>query len=176
MKLRAAIILLSAPLILAAPGCRQPPTRCTDAYHQVPPEIAGTWKARESPWKIVLAQDGTVSSAVIDMGQVEVTPNQTTKVEMKDGSWSTFRAGDCIVEYTPATRELFVSIRMEEIHVVFADNVIDGNSTDRFVGLVSEDGREWSADWVKIFDYGPRFPQDPNDIFATPLIFEKIED
>ena len=143
---------------------------------QLPPDIAGTWKAQDSPWKIVLSPDRTVSSAVIPMGEVEIKPNQTTKVEMKDGSFSTFKAGDCVVEYTPDTRELFVSVEMEKIHIRFLDNVIDGNSIDRFVGPVSEDGKFWMADWIAVFDYGPRFPQEPNDIFAKPLVFEKIED
>jgi hypothetical protein len=110
------------------------------------------------------------------MGQAEIRPNETTKIEMKDGQFSTYKAGDCPVEYTPATRELFVSIELEDIHIVFLDNVIDGKSTDRFVGPVSQDGKEWTTEWIKIFDYGPRFPQDPNDIYAEPLVFDKIED
>jgi len=32
------------------------------------------------------------------------------------------------------------------------------------------------ADWINIFDYGPRLPQDANDIYAEQLIFEKLED
>ena len=95
---------------------------------------------------------------------------------MLDGKFSTFKTGDCVVDYTPATRELFVSVEMEKMHIVYMDNVIDGNSIDRFVGPVSEDGKVWTADWINVFDYGPRFPQDPNDIFAEPLIFDKIED
>lgn len=110
------------------------------------------------------------------MGEVEIRPNQTTKVEMIDGSISTFKAGDCIVEYIPNTRELFVSVEMKEIHVVYLDNMLDGNSIDRFVGPVSKDGKTWTADWINVFDYGPHFPQDANDIYAGPLIFEKVKD
>jgi hypothetical protein len=110
------------------------------------------------------------------MGEVEIRPNKTTRVEMRDGSFSTYATGDCVVNYTPATRELFVSIEMKKIHVLFMDNVIDGNSIDRFVGPVSEDGKVWTPDLISVFDYGPRFPQDPNDIFAQPLVFEKVED
>lgn len=142
----------------------------------LPPDIAGTWKAYGSSWKIVLSPDGTVSSALIPMGTIEVRPNQTTEMEMKDGSISTFKAGDCIVEYTPETRELFVSVEIEEFHIIFLDNRIDGNSIDRFIGPVSEDGKAWMTDWINVFDYGPRFPQGPNDIIAVPLIFERIED
>jgi hypothetical protein len=68
-----------------------------------------------------------------------------------------------------------VSVEMKKIHVVFMDNEVNGNSLDRFIGPVSEDGKVWTADWINIFDYGPRFPQDPNDIYAEPVVFDKIE-
>jgi len=174
MKLRTAVILVLAWMLLSTCGC-PPANRPSSNKPLLPSDIAGAWKARQSPWKIVLAPNGTVSSAVIDMGEVEVRPNKTSKVEMKDGSFSTYRAGNCIVEYTPATRELFVSVEMKKIHVVFMDQLIDGNSTDRFVGPVSEDGKQWTAEWIKTFDYGPRFPQDPNEIYAEPVVFDKIE-
>lgn len=167
-------VLLSG--ILGCQDANRITDKAVDANEQFPAFLAGTWKAEGRPWKITLNPDGTVASAVIPMAKVEVKPNQTTKVEMKDGSFSTFKAGDCIVEYMPGTKELFVSVEMEHIHITYQDNVIDGNSIDRFVGPVSEDGKVWTADWISIFDYGPRFPQDPNDIFAEPLIFKKLED
>jgi len=183
MRTKAAIIFLGprlAGIFLAwiffpAAGCQTPTKQSSAGKTILPTDIAGTWKAQDSLWKIVISGDGTLSSAVIPMGEVEIKPNQTTKVEMKDGSFSTFKAGDCVVEYTPKTRELFVSVQMEKIHVKFLDNVIDGNSIDRFVGSVSQDGKFWMADWITIFDYGPRFPQEPNDIFAKPLVFEKMK-
>ena len=134
MKQKTATFLVLAWISLWACGC--PPHSNGRGVPKVtlPPDIAGTWKARDSRWKIVLSPDGTVSSAVVPMGNVEIRPNQTTRMEMKDGSWSTFKAGDCIVDYTPATRDLFVSVEMEEMHIVYMDNVIDGNSIDRFVG------------------------------------------
>ena len=168
-------LFVLAWIFWTAVSCQTVTKQSSAGKTTLPPDIAGTWKAQDSPWKIVLSPDGTVSSAVIPMGEVEIKPNQTAKVEMKDGSFSTFKAGDCVVEYTPDTRELFVSVEMEQIHIKFVDNVIDGNSVDRFVGPVSEDGKFWMADWITVFDYGPRFPQEPNDISAKPLIFEKIE-
>jgi hypothetical protein len=175
MRLKARLIFILGLIGLWATGCQRPSRELPVRGAVLPPDIAGTWKAQDSPWKIVLSTDGTVSSAVIPMGVVEVRPNQTTKIEMKDGSYSTFKAGDCAVEYIPTMRELFVSVQMEEIHVVFLDNVVDGNSIDRFIGPVSEDGKVWTADWITVFDYGPRFPQDANDTFGGQLIFEKIE-
>jgi len=163
-----------AIVLLLIHGCQGPHDKGI-AKTPLPPEVAGTWQGRNSLWKITLNPDGTVSSAHIDMGNVDVRPNKATRVEMRDGQFSTYKAGDCIVEYTPATRELYVSVEMEQIRVVYLDNVIDGNSIDRFAGPVSQDGKTWIADWIKVFDYGPRFPQDPNDTYNGPVTFEKID-
>jgi len=157
-------------------GCQNTAIKQGKTDGALPAEVAGVWKAKGSAWKIVLGTDGTVRSAVIPMGQVEIRPNQVTKVEMQDGSWSTFEAGDCVVQYNPQSRELYVSIEMKRVHIQYMDNVIEGNSVDRFIGPVSEDGKTWMADWITVFDYGPRFPQDPNDVAAEPLIFEKLEE
>ncbi len=175
MGLKAVITLFLVWIFLGAFGCQKPNKQSSSDRAILPPDIAGTWKAQDSPWKIVLSPDGKVSSAVIPMGEIEIKPNRTTKVKMKDGSISTFTTGDCVVEYTPINRELYVCIEMEKIHIKFLDNVITGNSTDRFVGSVSQEGRFWMADWITVFDYGPSFPQEPNDIAAKPLVFEKVE-
>lgn len=173
MKLRTAIILALVWIGLLTCGCPRSPK----PQVMLPPDIVGTWKARGNTWQIVLSPDGTVASAVIDMGAVAIRPNKTTKVEMKDGQFSIYKAGDCSVEYNPDERELFVSIEMENIHVVFLENVIDGNSTDRFMGSVSQDGKEWTVEWIKVYDYGPRFPSgDPNEQYARPLVFDKVQE
>ena len=65
---------------------------------------------------------------------------------------------------------------MERIHIPFGPESVEGNSLDRFVGPVSEDAKVWTADWIAIFDYGPRFAQEPNEIFAQPLVFDKTEE
>jgi hypothetical protein len=174
MRLQPARFLLISIVCQLLVGCHTLWQPAQSPRTPLPPEIAGTWQAQDNPWRVVLSPDGTVSSAVIPMCTIEVRPNQVSRTEMKDGSWSTFKAGDCTVQYSPDTRELFVTVRMDSIHVVFLDNVIEGNSTDRLIGPVSQDGKSWAADWISVFDYGPRFPQDANDVVAEPLIFEKI--
>ena len=176
MKTKVTVVFISALVLWTAEGCQNRSGRPAANRIMLPPDIAGTWQADDSPWQIVLSPNGTVTSAVIPLGEVEIRPNKTTKVEMDDGSYSTYKAGDCVVEYNADTRELFVSVEMKEIHVKYLHNVLDGSSTDRFVGPVSKDGKSWAADWINISDYGPRFPQDANDIFAEPMIFRKVKD
>lgn len=177
MKLRTvSVFFLIACILPACSGCHKGSSRRPVGTTPLPPDIAGTWQARESQWKITLSTDGTVSSMRIPMSAEELRPNQTTKVEMKHGEFSTFKAGDCDVEYTPETRELFVEIKVDDMHIAFPGDAIEGHTVDKFMGPVSEDGKVWTTDWINVFDYGPRFPQDPNGIVAEPLVFDKIED
>ena len=144
-----------------------------------PPSLAGTWLT-SSPdvpgWQIVLTPQGTVSSAIIPLMGTTIRPNKTTKVEMKDGSFSTFTAGDCPVDYDPVTRELSVVIYVKELHIKFMDISMKGYTKDVFSGKVSEDGKTWLPDWINLFDYGPDLPQDPNDAYSGVLPFAKIKD
>jgi len=149
------------------------------AKSSFPPFLAGTWltSSPETPgWQIVLTPEGTVSSAIIPMMGTIISPNQTTKIEMKDGSFSTFKAGDCPVDYDPITLELSVVIYVERIHIKFMDIVTDGYSKDVFAGKVSEDGKTWLPDWIGLFDYGPGLQQDPNDAYNGVLPFAKVAD
>jgi hypothetical protein len=142
----------------------------------LPEHVAGTWQARESDWRIVLDPNGTVGSALIPLGKVWVSPNKITKVEMKDGSFSTYEGGDCVAKYDPLKGELYVLIEVANLDIRYLDQQITGNSTDRFIGLVSEDGKKWTTDWITQFDYGPRFPQDENDVYGGILIFDKVKE
>jgi hypothetical protein len=142
----------------------------------LPPEVAGTWKARDRLWKITLLPDGTVHSVLIPLGLAEVGPNQALHFEMKDGSISTVKAGNCTADYNPKTRELFVKVDVEHIEIRFEDQLLEGHSENIFFGVVSEDGKLWETEFLEVFDYGPRFPQDANDIIPEPVVFEKVQD
>ncbi len=177
---RVSDVLLCAVLgLVVAGGCIGPGGESNDGRGVVenrpklPEIVVGTWQAQDSPWRITLGAEGVVS-AVIPLGVVQIRPNQVTEVEMKDGSVSTYKAGDCYAEYNPLNRELFVSIEIEELHIRFMDEKLEGNSIDRFIGTVSEDGQTWDAELINIFDYGPRFPQGENGIYPEPMVFEKV--
>jgi len=169
------LVMKAKSVVLAEIGCvLMFLAGCGSTGGNLPPEVAGIWLAYDAPWVIELSPDGNVVSAMIPMGEVEIGPNQTTEAEMLDGQISMYEGGDCPVEYNPQTRELTVTIAVKAFHVKFYDDRIDGNSTDTFMGRVSEDGRTWYADWYSIFDYGPRFPMDANEIYSGPVLFEKV--
>jgi hypothetical protein len=47
-----------------------------------------------------------------------------------------------------------------------------GNVKYMFNGTVSRDWKEWVTGYMQEFDFGPRFPVDPNDT-VEQVIFEK---
>lgn len=139
-----------------------------------PSFAAGTWQQRDGVWKIVVEPNGVVSSIILPLGTVVVRPNRTSELKMKDGSVSTIVGGDFVSECEPTTRELQVYIETKEIHIRFLDHRMNGNRLDSFCGPVSEDGKVWEPNWIEIFDYGPEMPQDVNEIYPEPIIFDKV--
>jgi hypothetical protein len=133
---------------------------------EFPEFLAGTWKAKDSPWKIVLAADGTVSSAVIPMGEVEVRPNQTTKVEGWRGEPGIFEAGDFVAQYGPKNRELVVTIEMKRIYAEMG-GILDGTCKYYLIGGLSEDGEIWNADVFNLLDAVVLAPE-PNSAEGKP--------
>jgi hypothetical protein len=126
---------------------------------------------------MVIEPNGTVSSAVIPL-YVIIRPYQITRETMIDGTISTYLGGDCHAEYNPANRELFVIIETKELHISMYGERVDGNEVDTFIGPVSEDGKVWTPQWIQLFNYGPDFPQDVNNIEPNPLpiFLDKVED
>jgi len=159
-----------AVVFCLASGCNGP----ASSNKAFPSFLVGTWQMEGGVWRIVIEPNGTVSSAFVPMGEAEIRPNQTTEFEMADGSKSHITGGEFLAEYNPSTRELFVSIEQKEIYIVLPGYTINGNGLDTFRGPVSKDGSTWNAGWTNVFDYGPLFPQDVNDIYTEPIVFKKV--
>ena len=171
-------------------GCKRPagekvgqqPAR-DKPNEQIPLSIAGTWQMRDGVWRMTIEPNGIVSSVIHpSFFEREVRPHQTTEVEMLDGNFSSVECGDFFAEYNQTDRNLFVSIEVNAFHIRFYEIRWDGPGgvgpaqVDRFEGPVSEDGKVWVCDWINVFDYGPDFPQDPNDIEPSGCIFDKVEE
>ena len=136
-------------------------------------QLSGTWRAESSPWEIVITEEGGILSAIMALGEASVKPNAKTAIEMQDGSFSTFQGGDFTLAYNPQNRELSIEIKIKKIDVRYQEDRIEGNSEYIFTGVVSEDFKAWEPEFFEIFDYGPRFPQDTNDIMGIPMRFIK---
>ena len=183
---RLLVLLGCAVLLSALAGC-QNPNRAVEVIieggGEFPEFLVGTWKADKDGWEFVFEPDGTISSAVISLGRIRVKPGQKTTLPMKKGGKGIFEPGQWLVHYAPAERELMVKISLENFYVQLGGGVLEGKSTDVFIGTISEDGNFWQADWTSFADYTAhtaKYPdfkmtEDPNYGHSQALTFEKVE-
>jgi hypothetical protein len=154
---------------------------------QFPQELVGKWKADRAGWEFTFERDGSLSSAVIAMGQIELKPGRKNVVPMKLGKESVFEPGEWVVQYDSRTKELIVILDIQSFTVVMGENIVEGSSKDIIAGPVSEDG-VWTADWVSYPDYIARTPEHPEFRLTDPenpdpattdmgkLVFRKVAD
>ncbi len=151
---------------------------------EFPEFLVGGWKADKHGWQFVFEPDGAISSAVISLGRIRMKPGEVTTVPMKMGGKGVFEPGEWMVHYAPAGRELTVKISLKNFYVELGKGVVEGKSTDIFVGPISQDGQGWLADWTSFPVYTahtpeyPNFPmyEDPNQGLTYSLIFEKVQE
>lgn len=148
-----------------------PPRGAVDVIVQgrseFPEFLAGIWKAGSS-WEVVFEPDGTISSAVIALGQVRIKPNQKTEFQAgRKSKLGIFEAGDCKAYYDPASRDLSVVIEMKHIYAEVGGGIIDGTCEYYISGSISEDGENWDTDVVELLDLSVQLP-DPNSTEEEP--------
>jgi hypothetical protein len=152
-----------------------------DGDAEFPQFLIGRWRADKGGWEIVLEPDGKISSAVVSLGRVRLTPGQMTKTQMVLGGEGLFKPGKWTVQYSPQRRELGIEIAIEHFRVELGENVVQGKTRDFFIGTVSTDGRLWWADRYTFPEYivdtrkypNYRLPFDPNDSARESLVFQK---
>lgn len=151
---------------------------------EFPQFLVGRWKADKQGWEFVFEPDGKISSAVIALGRIRMKPGQVTTVPMRGGGKGIFEPGQWLVHYVPASRELMVEISLKNFYAELGGGVLEGKSTDVFIGTISEDGKSWHVDWIGFPDYTahsaekPNFKMtvDPNYGRSDSLVFEKVND
>jgi hypothetical protein len=150
---------------------------------QFPQFLVGRWKANAHGWQFVFEPNGTISSAVISMGEVEIIPGQTATFPTRGGGEAVFKPGLWTVQYDPQFRELTVEVVFDYIHFEMGPDLLEGKSRDVFVGEVSQDGKTWQADWVSFPDYMAyasqtrRLTTTPEESLAgaVTITFEKLQ-
>jgi hypothetical protein len=174
--------------IIASAGCRSPETGSGDSVQVIiegsrawPASLVGRWKADQHGWEIVFDSAGRITSAVLSLGRVEVTPGHRTTVPTRGGQ-GVFEPGPWTVHYVSATSQLTVKLVMDHIRVEMADNVLEGRSIDTFSGTVSESDGIWQTQWTAFTRYHVHAAQDGDVELSTdpmygearPLTFQKV--
>jgi hypothetical protein len=171
-------------------GCRQPLQHQADPVQVIvegdgefPNSLAGRWKARQHGWEFQIEPNGRISSAILGLGHVRVVPGTTTTRPTKSGSQAVFTPGPWTVHYVPSTRELTVRITMDHVRVEMAGNLLEGSSTDTFVGSVAPTNRTWQTQWTTFARYVAHTPDgaatdlstDPTYGETKTLVFDRAD-
>jgi len=184
---RLVILLECAVLVLGLAGCRNSnkSNKAIDIIivggGRFPKPLVGKWKPDNAGWEFVFEPDGSISSAVIDSGLLRVHPmsERITTIPLIDGGLGTYELGKWMVQYSPVDRELAVEVVVDHYHLDLKTYGLKGNSTDLFVGHVSDDWQTWQAEWFtfpKVFALTPQpeeLPFDANDNPKGTFLFEK---
>ncbi len=96
---------------------------------QFPSCLAGTWKA-DYGWQITFEDDGDISSSVIALGAVRITPGETSVVPMKLGGEGVYEPGTWIVQYDPEDRSLNVEVVIKAFRAELGDDILEGTTID----------------------------------------------
>ncbi len=184
------VLILSLWAILLG-GCSRPLHRQADDVQVIvegggkfPSSLAGRWNSQQQGWEFEFEPDGRISSAVISFGLARIIPGKTTTIPTRSGDQAVFTPGLWTVLYAPSTRELTVKISMDHVRVEMAGNIVEGASTDTFVGPITSTGRTWQAQWTTFTHYVAHTPDntsvnlstDPTYGETKPLIFDKAAD
>ena len=143
--------------------------------------MAGRWQASQHGWEFEFEPNGRISSAILSLGRVRVVPGKTTTMPTRSGHQAVFTPGPWTVHYIPSTRELTVEIVMDHVRVEMGGNIVEGSSTDTFVGPVAASNRTWQVQWTTFTRYVAHTPDgasvnlstDPTYGETKSLTFEK---
>jgi hypothetical protein len=166
------IILSFLPVLLA--GCQEsvkqkPVEVYIEDGNQFPAFLVGRWIAQgKSGWEFVFEPNGTISSAVLALGQFKVVPGRTAKIPMKMGKKSIIEPGIWTVDYSAKEKRLCVAIVLKHFHVEIGNGILSGSSTYIFDGIVYPDEKRWVAVWTEFRQATTRIPRKPDFDMSTP--------
>ncbi|MCK4751951.1 MAG: hypothetical protein KAS75_00795 [Planctomycetes bacterium] len=188
--IRVLIFLCCTFVVLAFSGC-QDTTKIENPVEVIiedgtgfPEFLVGTWRANNDNWEFVFEPDGTISSVVISLGRMRIKPGQITKIPLAQGGQGVFEPGKWMVSYDPSSRELTVKIFIKHLRMEMTNQVLEGKSTNIFIGKIDDKGSTWYVDWTGFPDYTVHTPEHPNFKLSkdmenshgrqAALIFEKV--
>lgn len=182
------LILSFGCVLLLVAGCQEPVHQAKgvkviiEEQGEFPHFLAGRWVDDEEGWEFVFEEDGSITSAVIDRGFIEVVPSKGIATKpMRRGGQSVYELGQWTIEYSPQSRELTVDVVVEHFHIDMKPSWLEGHSRDLFFGPVSEEELVWRAEWISFPKYVAYTPEpgelhvDPNETI-TKLVFRKVNE
>lgn len=158
----------------------------TKGGKEFPEFLVGRWKEKGKEygeWEFVFEPDGTISSGRAPIWKDSMIPGQVNKFPTRGGGEAVFEAGNWTVDYESSTRTLEVYFVLDNFYTEMGKNAMKGHSEDIFIGPVSQNGKEWTAEWYsfpkRIMYLASKsewvdLPVDYNDNPMYTLIFTKM--
>jgi hypothetical protein len=128
---------------------------------QFPKFLAGRWTGPEG-WEFNFEPNGLISTAIFTLGRVTLRPGQITRVPMKMGGEGVFEPGQWLVHYDHSNQELTVKVSLKHFTAQLGDSVLEGKTTDIFIGPVSKDWKIWQTVWTSLPEFTAHTPELPN--------------
>ena len=188
--MRQLIILVSISMVLlVSMGCQsveRPESKMDviiDGGGAFPEFMVGRWKADRGGWEIVFEPDGSISSAVHTIAQVNLHPGQTTEVPLKNEGKAVYKSGKWTVQYTQ-DGVLVVEIVLDHFRAEMAAKSVEASSLDLFIGPVSGDSNEWLVEWftypkykgfTELYPEGKELVTEPTGHEKGTVTFTKAE-
>jgi len=112
-----------------------------------PEFLAGKWKGDDTQWEFVFEEDGRISSAVIEFGNIKLRPGKTTTKPSRYGGKGVYTPGKWLVAYDTRQNILSVIIEVKHFYQDMKDSALEGSRTDILSGKVDANSGYWEAGW-----------------------------
>ena len=161
-------------------GCAVPENGSIEAADSagagLPEFLVGTWQPDNSRWVITLADDGTIPRMRHFIGVEFIVAEGGVVEPWRGGAEAMYVLGPCEVDYDGQTRQLSMTIDIEQYIVTFPDGTMEGSFHDTLTGPVSEDGKTWQAKWGSSGTLDGTPGQDHGKVREQQLTFTKVSD
>ncbi len=180
MRDKIAVLGLWIFVLILIVGCESPGPKSENIKRSAavesdfPTFLVGTWESEKGRWSFTFEPDGSISH-FRHGGGMEINVADGGVVEQwHEDIEAVFPLGLCETEYDSLSRELKVTIIIEDYIITFLNATMEGSFRDYFSGQVSQDGTQWNAMWTSTGEVFGRSSDGPNSVTVKPLVFKKV--
>lgn len=159
-------------------GCNESEITSSNGENYFPEFLVGTWKANNADWQFTFDADGEIThmkhNFIKISDEIDISTGEVYE-QLKGDYFSIYTLGACTAQYDSETRQLNVSIKIENFHMELPVGIGEGNMTDRINGIVHQDNQTWTADWYSDTEFIDQGKTDPSSKPVKQLMFIKID-
>lgn len=189
MKRQGLMVFLGVILLLFVVSCTPQASRQKNLYVTIedgtpfPEYLVGTWRQDDKiEREFVFTSDGRLESIVFGLGLVRLQPGEILHLPLKNGGKGVYVPGKWDVTYDNKSRQLGIQITIDSFKMQVGQQIIEGKTTELFIGTISEDGTCWTADYISYPEYYATTEDglkhrlmDGEEMMEETIVFKKIK-